>query len=762
MEKRETSFVDFRKLFKLYLRYWYLFVISVICCTALGWCATRYFKQKAGIRANVLIREEEKSPLASMGAVRDLFGASNGVDDEIFVIESHSLYRDVVKDLGINKRYFVRHGFLKTDEVFQTYPIDVVFDSAIADTLSFPVFFDVSINEEGLAKIKVRGYKNKVVGKAKNVKLPYTFKLPYGDFTVERAQHYPIGEEIRTKIFVKGYDEAAEWLAEEVSTKIPSKKSNVISLAVNMTNGALGKAILSKIIDNYNKRGIELETIERKKTDKFLNDRLNEIGAEVSLAESEIQNFKENKGIIDVGVEAAYQQGKRGTVESELVRAQTSLEIIEIVRDFVNNPDNQYEIIPQISDSGALNNLIGRYNAKLIERNNMLKLVSPENKGVSNLNATLESLLAGIRTSANQTYNNAQKVVNDLKSRLSSTKSQLGGIPQAERTYVDMERERSLKNGIYYFLLNRREENALIIANATPKAEIIDIPYSLTKPIGVTAKVIYFIFIFIGLCLPPVFLYIRSFIRNKIESRDDIESRVDAPIVGEMCIDKTGDKLAVSPNGTTSVNELFRLMRTTMLFMLNDKADKVVLITSTKSGEGKSFISINLAATLSMLGKKVLLIGMDIRNPKLENYLGVRPKYGLTQYLSSESVSISDIIDHGPFNQFPTFDIIVSGPIPPNPAELLASTKVEELFEQLRQQYDYIIVDTAPVGMVSDTFTLNRIADSTIYVTRINSTSNTDIKFINDIYDNKRLNKLGIVINGVKDKKTYGYSKKGE
>ena len=762
MEKRDTSFVDFRKLFKLYLRYWYLFVISVICCAALGWCATRYFKPKAGIRANVLIREEEKGPLASMGAVSDLFGASSGVDDEIFVIESHSLYRDVVKDLGINKRYFVRRGFLKTDEVFQTYPIDVVFDTAIADTLSFPVFFDVSINEEGLAKIKVRGYKNRLVGKAKNVKLPYTFKLPYGDFTVERAQHYPIGEELRTKVLVKGYDAAAEWLAEEVSTKIASKKSNVISLAVNMTNGALGKAILGKIIENYNKRGIELETIERKKTDKFLNDRLNEIGAEVGIAESEIQNFKEKKGIIDVGVEAAYQQGKRGSVEAELVRAQTALEIIQIVRDFVNNPDNQYEIIPQISDSGALNNLIGKYNAKLIERNNMLKLVSPQNKGVTNLNVSLESLLAGIRTSANQTYNNAQKLVNDLKSRLSSTKSQLGGIPQAERTYVDMERERSLKNGIYYFLLNRREENALIIANATPKAEIIDIPYSLTKPIGITAKVIYFIFIFIGLCLPPVFLYIRSFIRNKVESRDDIESRVDVPIVGEMCIDKTGDKLAVSPNGTSSVNELFRLMRTTMLFMLNDKADKVVLITSTKSGEGKSFISINLAATLSMLGKKVLLIGMDIRNPKLENYLGVRPKYGLTQYLSSENVSINDIIDHRPFNQFPTFDIIVSGPIPPNPAELLASTKVDELFEQLRQQYDYIIVDTAPVGMVSDTFTLNRIADSTIYVTRINSTSNNDIKFINSIYDNKRLNKLGIVINGVKDKKTYGYSKKGE
>lgn len=313
------------------------------------------------------------------------------------------------------------------------------------------------------------------------------------------------------------------------------------------------------------------------------------------------------------------------------------------------------------------------------------------------------------------------------------------------------------------FLLRRQEENAMMLANATPKGIVVDEAYVLAKPIGMSKKLILLIFLFIGICLPPVFLYILKLLRNRPETRDEIERRVNVPILGEMCIDNSGRSMVVTPTDTSSTTELFRLMRANLLFFLSDPKDKVVLLTSSKSGEGKSFISINLAATLALLGKKVLLVGMDVRAPKLASYLGIQARNGLTNYLSSSNVNIDDIIVNKPFAEIPSIDVIVAGPVPPNPAELLTTDRVDALFDELRGRYDYIVVDSAPVGLVSDTFTLDRIADATIYVTRLNYTTNSDVDSIEEIYYNKRLKKMSIVVNGVKSRKTYGYrAQKGQ
>lgn len=297
----------------------------------------------------------------------------------------------------------------------------------------------------------------------------------------------------------------------------------------------------------------------------------------------------------------------------------------------------------------------------------------------------------------------------------------------------------------------------MLLANAVPKGQVVDEPYTLKKPIGMGKMSIMIIALLFGLMLPPVYLYLLKLLRGKIESRKEIEQRTSAPILGEMCIDNSGNSLVVSPSDTSSTSELFRLMRANMLFIFNDVNDKVVLLTSSKSGEGKTFISINLAASLALLGKKVLLVGMDIRLPRLAEYLNISSRYGLTQYLSSSDISLDSVIVKSPEKDLPTLDIILAGPVPPNPAELLASTRVDDLFARLRQMYDYIVVDSAPVGMVSDTFTLNRISDATIYVTRVNVTSTSDVDFIEEIHEEKRLKKLSVVVNGVKSKKTYGY-----
>lgn len=762
-KSNHNDFINIPALFKNYLSKWYLFVISIICCLMVGFVATRVFKQKYGVRANLMIQQEENNPLSSMGSLGDLFGSSGNVDDEIFVISSHSLYRQVVRDLGLNRSHYVRLGFLNSVLTYPDYPLDVTPGAGIIDTLRTSLQFKINVDDAGLASIRVKDSYGDKLDDVENVKLPHTFKTKYGDFTVDRTQYYPLGEPVRSTVLITGYHAAAEALAEDISCQIATKRSNVIELAMNTTNPELGEAILDNLIEKYNVRGIDEKNLQGQKTAEFIAERLKMLGASLSEDEIKMQQYKEHEGLVNLEHEVTYQSTKQGQIEEKLIEAETQKEILQMTKDFLTNPANNYELVPMTVDIKAVSEAIAAYNNILIKRNDMLRTVSASNNAVVKLSQQADAMRSAIAKSLEQAYNNAAVLVRDLKSQMSNTSSRLSSVPEQERTYVDMMRDQQIKSQLYMFLLRRQEENAMIIANATPKGIVVDEAYTMAKPLGMSKKVILLLFFMIGLCLPPIYLYLLKLLRNRPETREEIERRVNVPILGEMCIDNTGNALVVSPTDTSSTTELFRLMRANLLFFLSDPKDKVVILTSTKSGEGKSFISINLAASLALLNKKVLLVGMDIRAPKLSSYLGVQPRYGLTNYLSSSDITINDIIVRKPFDTIPSIDLIVAGPIPPNPAELLTTGKVDALFAELRKEYDYIVVDSAPVGLVSDTFTLDRISDATIYVTRVNYTTNTDVDSIEEIYDNNRLKKLSIVVNGVKSRKTYGYrAQKGQ
>ena len=757
MAKRNHSdIINIRGALKLYWSKWYLFVISVGCCLILGFLFCRMYKQKYGVRANVLIVQEESNPMMTIGGLGELFGSSGYVDDEIFVITSHSLYRDVVRDLGLNKTHYVRQGFLKSDLVFPDYPIDVFAAAGIIDTLKSTLSFKVKVGEDGLADVTIKGKYGKIED-AKDIRLPHTFKTNFGEFTVDRTEYYPKGKSVTSTILVTGYHSAAEDLALDITSEIANKKSNVIELSYNTPNAVMGEMILQDVIDKYNIRGINEKNLQGQKTAEFIDERLALLGSDLSDAEGTIQQFKENQGIIDVRSEAAYQTNKRGTLEASLLSSETQLEVLRMTLEFIDNPENRYQIIPTIVDSESAAAVINTYNNLIAERENMLRTVSEDNQAIVRINHRLDSYRTNIISTVNQNIDKTRIMINDLRKQLGQTTGRLSNVPGQERTTIDMNRQLQVKQQLYLFLRQRQEENAMLLANAVPKGQVVDEPYTLKKPIGMGKMSIMIIALLFGLMLPPVYLYLLKLLRGKIESRKEIEQRTSAPILGEMCIDNSGNSLVVSPSDTSSTSELFRLMRANMLFIFNDVNDKVVLLTSSKSGEGKTFISINLAASLALLGKKVLLVGMDIRLPRLAEYLNISSRYGLTQYLSSSDISLDSVIVKSPEKDLPTLDIILAGPVPPNPAELLASTRVDDLFARLRQMYDYIVVDSAPVGMVSDTFTLNRISDATIYVTRVNVTSTSDVDFIEEIHEEKRLKKLSVVVNGVKSKKTYGY-----
>ncbi|MDE5734277.1 MAG: polysaccharide biosynthesis tyrosine autokinase [Duncaniella sp.] len=391
-----------------------------------------------------------------------------------------------------------------------------------------------------------------------------------------------------------------------------------------------------------------------------------------------------------------------------------------------------------------------------MQRIELAKDARPGNIALANLNERIALMRQNLYKSADKTLHQGMAAVADLRQELGLTREYLGNVPVQEREFVDLRRQQGMMARLYNFLLEKQEENSMLLANSVSKGKVIDEAYTLSEPLGASPKIILLIAFVIGLVIPPAGLFLYKLLRNKFESRAEVERHVSAPILGEMVTDNSGRKLVVTEKDTSPSTELFRLLRSNLQFMLGGSADRVVLVTSTVSGEGKSFISANMAASLSLLeNKRVLLMGMDIRNPQLENYLDIHPAKGLTNYLSSDNVSVDEITVHMP--GYKSLDVMVAGPIPPNPSELLASSKVGSLFEMLRSKYDYIVVDSAPVGMVSDTFTLNRFADATIYVTRVNYSSMHDLRFIEEVYQNKRLKNLSVVVNGTAHKKGYGY-----
>ncbi|MDE6358584.1 MAG: polysaccharide biosynthesis tyrosine autokinase, partial [Duncaniella sp.] len=414
------------------------------------------------------------------------------------------------------------------------------------------------------------------------------------------------------------------------------------------------------------------------------------------------------------------------------------------------------DLVPMTVSNEGLQNAISNYNDLVLKRMELLSGTTSDNYVVKKLTKQIEASRENLRLTTDRVIESARLKLNELRNEKGKTDARLSSIPTQEREYLNMKRQQAVKQELYLFLLQRQEENSMLLANSVSKGKIIDEAYVLSEPLGMSPKMVMLIFLIIGLLLPFLLIYLVKIFRNKFETRREVEARISAPILGEMCIDKSGRSLVVTEHDTTSATELFRLLRSNLQFMLSDSNNKVVLMTSTRSGEGKSFISLNLAASLALLeNKKVLLVGMDIRNPQLANYLGINPPLGLTNYLSSDAVTLDSIIV--PMPGYNKFDLIVAGPIPPNPAELLVSKRVDELFDALRERYDYIVVDTAPVGMVSDTFTLSRISDATIYVTRLNYSSMQDLSFIEDIYQEKRLKRLSVVINGAHTKKGYGY-----
>jgi capsular exopolysaccharide synthesis family protein len=746
--------IDFGAMLRNAIKHWYIFAISIVMCLALALVYTRIHTPSYLVKANLIITSEDSDATTSLAGLSSLFGSNTNVDDEVFAVSSHTVLRNVVDQLGINQRHSTKEGFLKWEFNYRDYPVTLKYDSAIADTLRTALNFKITANKAGEVDVKVKA-KRSTVAKVTKAKFPVKVKTPYGVFVVEKTKAYPEGEGVTSRISLMGLDAATERIAEKVDIDIASRKSNVITLELESTDIDYAKDVLNEIMVQYNKRGLAETAVRNTKTLNFLDSRLALLSDDLVESEANIETFKKNHDIVDITTEATYQITKKGKFEEELVAAETELEIVKMIKEFLANPENKYELVPALISGDQTNSAINGYNDLIMKRITLLQDAHGNNATLKALNSQINAFRENILQTIDRSIESARIKVHDLLSGMTSTESRLGDIPAQERQYRTIVRQQKIKEQIYIFLLQEREQASMRLANATEKGQVIDEAYAENEPLGIGNAMVLAIALIIGFILGAIILYLRKLLRNKFESREELEQYTQVPILGEMCTNHSGEALVVRNGGSNSAAELFRLMRSNLQFILNGENDKVILLTSTISGEGKSFISINLSSSLALLHKRVLLVGMDIRSPKLAEYLNLPHAPGITEYLAGDRYTLNDIIRKDPLGA--GMDIITAGPVPPNPSELLNSEKVDRTFEELRQLYDYIIIDSAPVGMVSDTFSLRRISDATVYVTRANYSTTKEIKFFNAVYRDKRLKKMSIVVNGTHTKKGYGY-----
>ncbi|MDE6137017.1 MAG: tyrosine protein kinase, partial [Muribaculaceae bacterium] len=337
-------------------------------------------------------------------------------------------------------------------------------------------------------------------------------------------------------------------------------------------------------------------------------------------------------------------------------------------------------------ENEGLQKAIQSYNELVLRRMQLASNAKQGNRALKQLDDQINAMRENVHATVMRAYDTSISAVRDLRSQLGTTMGRLGNVPAQEREFIDKERQRRVKQEIYLFLLQRQEETAIMLANSTPKGLIVDEAFTYNKPIGIGKLGILVICLLLGLCCPPVALYLRKIIRNRVDTRQEVENITDVPILGEISTSRSGKNLVVDAAETSSTAELFRLMRSNLLFILTPPHEKVVLVTSASPGDGKSFVAVNLAASLALLDKKVLLVGMDIRKPRLAEYLGIAPRFGLTQYVAGTDITLDKLIVREP--NMPNLDVIVAGPVPPNPGELLTSPRVDDLFAELRKHYD--------------------------------------------------------------------------
>ena len=774
MQEVKEKKVDIQEIFFKYLIHWPWIVGAVILCVIVAWIYLRMVTPVYNISATVLIKDDKKggassqlSELENLG-LDGMFSSSQNFDNELEVLRSKTLAKEVIQQLNLYVSYMDEDEFPARD-MYKISPIQVSLTPQEADKLSDPMIVKMALQPQGGIDVVV------TVGEIEYQKyfdkLPAIFPTNEGTLaffqvpdSVLIMQERKIGTlDIAEKTIrhitatINRPMTVAKGYCANLSIEPTSKTTSVAVISLKNSSLRRGQDFINTLLEMYNRNTNDDKNVVAQKTAEFIDERIGIISKELGNTEENLETFKRNAGITDLASDAQIALTGNAEYEKKRVENRTQISLIEDLRKYINR--NEYEVLPAnigLQDA-ALTSSIERYNEMLVERIRLLRTSTESNPAIVNLDTSIRAMKVNVSATLDATLQGLLITKNDLDREASRFSRRISDAPGQERQFVSIARQQEIKAGLYLMLLQKREENAITLAATANNARIIDEAIADDNPISPKGKMIYLIALVLGVGVPVGIIYLLELTKFKIEGRSDVEKLTSVPIIGDIPLtDEKQGAIAVFENHNNLMSETFRNIRTNLQFMLeNDK--KVILVTSTVSGEGKSFISANLAISLSLLGKKVVIVGLDIRKPGLNKVFNIpRKEVGITQYLANPEKNLMDLVQLSDVSK--NLYILPGGTAPPNPTELLARDGLDKAIETLKKNFDYVILDTAPVGMVTDTLLIGRVADLSVYVCRADYTHKNEYTLINELAEKDKLPSLCTVINGLDLKKRkYGY-----
>ena len=766
MEQSEEQFNIQEILFRC-LVHWAWFVFSVIVCIACAWGYLRLTTPVYNISATVLIKDDKKGGGTSVSSELERMGldgfvsSSGNVDNEIEVLRSKSLSEEVVNNLGLFVTY-MDEDELPKKELYQTSPVLVSLTPQEADKLPGRMEVAMTLQPTGVMDVQMKVGDKEY--RKEFEKLPAVFPTDEGTVaffvnndTLSAVRPESVTKERHITAFINRPFSVAKGYASSLSIAPTSKTTSVVVISLKNTNPRRGRDFINKLLEMYNINANNDKNEVAQKTAEFIDARIGIISKELGSTEQDLENFKRTAGITDLSSEAQIALTGNAEYEKKRVENQTQINLIVDLQKYLQG--SEYEVLPAnvgLQDGGLVG-AISRYNEILIERNRLLRTSTESNPAIVNLNTSIRAMRSNVQATLDATLKGLQITKADLDREASRYSRRISDAPTQERQFVSIARQQEIKAGLYLMLLQKREENAITLAATANNAQIIDAAIADDNPVSPKRMMVYLVALFFGMGIPVGIIYLIGLTKFKIEGRADIEKLTSLPVVGDIPLaDEKSGSIAVFENKNNLMSETFRNVRTNLQFML-ENGKNVILVTSTISGEGKSFVSSNLAISLSLLGKKVVIVGLDIRKPGLNKVFNIPQKdHGITQFLTNPSMNLMDLVQPSDINR--NLFILPGGAVPPNPTELLARDGLEKAIETLKTNFDYVILDTAPVGMVTDTLLIGRTADLSVYVCRADYTRKAEFTLVNELSENKKLPNLCVAINGLDlQKKKYGY-----
>ena len=785
MEEEQSSF-NFQTIYTTFILNWKWFVLSVFICLGIGFLYLRYTTPIYNTKAKLLIKDDDNRSYRR-GGIQGLESMSNlgiisnsyGIENEQEILTSTTIAEQAVRDLKIYVTYYIK-GRIKKRLIYKKQPLNIDMDYAHLDRMNQPIKLSIKRNGNNY---KIKGTYFTPIDELTSsgpyeidqtiTNIPSVIRTKAGIITITANGRYKLEDGETLIATIQSPRIASYKYVGALSVEQSSKTSSVLNISLNDQDINRGMDYLRQLVICYNGQANEDKNEIAAKTEEFINDRLAKISTELSSTDGALENFKRNNKVIELQLSAQSLAANTSNFEQKLNDANTQISLINSLIAFANRPGNKHQVLPSnvgLQDQ-ASTSLINEYNKTALERNRLLRTASENSPVVSELTARLDDMSSSIEQALIQARKGLIIERDAIKSQLGQYTGEITKAPEQERILTQIGRQQEVKSGLYLMLLEKREENSISLAATADKGKLIEAPQFAGK-VSPKGSIIMLIALLLGVAIPSVIIYIINFFRYRIEGHEDVAKLTKLPIIADIVMAsdsaKTKADIVVHENQNNQMEEIFRSMRTNIQFMLKEN-ENIIMFTSSTSGEGKTFTAANLSVSFALLGKKVILVGLDIRKPRLAELFEINNHHnGITPLLTMEEPTWEDIEEQTlPSGINDNLSLLMAGPIPPNPSELVSRPSLSKIFDILKQHYDYVLIDTAPVGLVTDTLQVGKYCNISVYMCRADYTPKASFNLINSLAEEGKLPNMCIGINGIdlsmkKHSYYYGYGKYGK